>query len=87
MKTALFLLILVITANKTLATNYYVSATGTNTNDGKSGTTPYKTIQKAADVMMAGDTVFVMNGVYSSTSGPVLNITRSGTATGYTRGG
>ncbi len=65
------------------ATNYYVSATGANSNDGKSPTTPFLTIQKAADLTVAGDTVFMMNGTYASTSGTVLNITRSGTATGY----
>jgi len=65
------------------ATNYYVAAsTGSNSNDGKSQAKPFLTIQKAADLTNPGDSVFVMNGVYSSTSGPVINITRSGSATG-----
>ncbi len=66
------------------ATNYYVSASaGSNSNDGKTTARPFLTIQKAADLTNPGDTVLVMAGVYNSTSGPVLNITRSGTATGY----
>ncbi len=83
MKTLLVLIMLSVAVLNTFATNYYVSATGVNTNDGKSTTTPFLTIQKAADLTVAGDTVFVMNGTYASTSGTVLNITRSGTATGY----
>ncbi|MFN3381222.1 MAG: right-handed parallel beta-helix repeat-containing protein, partial [Runella zeae] len=66
-----------------IATNYYVSATGNNNNDGKSHNAPFLTIQKAHDVTVAGDTVFVLNGTYSSLSGPILNVNRSGSATGY----
>lgn len=66
-----------------IATNYYVSATGNNNNDGKSQNAPFLTIQKAHDVTVAGDTVFVLNGTYSSLSGPILNVNRSGSATGY----
>jgi len=65
------------------ASDYYVSATGSNTNSGKSVETPFLTLQKAHDLTVAGDTVFVMNGSYNSTSGPVLNVTRSGASTGY----
>lgn len=65
------------------ATDYYVSATGSNTNSGKSVETPFLTLQKAHDLSIAGDTVIVMNGTYNSTSCPVLNVTRSGASTGY----
>lgn len=84
MKTLFLLVLLSLGAYQTFATDYYVSASaGNNTNDGKSTAKPFQTIQRAADLTSPGDTVFVMNGVYSSTSGTVLNITRSGSATGY----
>ncbi len=65
------------------ATNYYVSdENGVDTNDGLAETTPFKTIQKAADLTLPGDTVFVMNGTYTSAQPQwsVAVITRSGTA-------
>lgn len=83
MKSVFLVLALSVWAGKLLAVNYYVSEMGSNTNDGKSEAKPFLTIQKAADLTVAGDTVFVMNGVYKSTLGPILNITRSGTAAGY----
>lgn len=78
----IFLILFCISFN-CIATDYYVSATGSNTNSGKSINSPFLTLQKAHDLTVAGDTVFVMTGVYSSTSGPILNVTRSGTANGY----
>ena len=63
---------------------YYVSAgaTGNDSNDGLSPSSPFKTIQKAADLTNPGDTVFIMNGVYKNTHayGNVVSITRSGTS-------
>ena len=47
-----------------LATNYYVSNSGSNSNDGLSLGTAFLTIQHAADLAVAGDTVFVENGTY-----------------------
>ena len=59
---------------------YYVSAnTGQDSNNGLSASSPFKTIQKAADITNPGDTVLIMNGVYTTTEGQVLSITRSGT--------
>jgi hypothetical protein len=43
------------------ATNYYVSTFGISTNNGLTSLTPFPTIQKAADLTVAGDTVFIMN--------------------------
>lgn len=83
MKTVLLLLLLAVCVPNALAINYYVSATGSNSNDGRATARPFQTIQKAADLTVAGDTVLVMDGVYNSTSGPVLNVTRSGSAAGY----
>ncbi|MFQ5771402.1 MAG: right-handed parallel beta-helix repeat-containing protein, partial [bacterium] len=43
---------------------YYVAKTGSDTNPGTEAQ-PWLTIQKAADTMVAGDTVYVRAGVYS----------------------
>jgi len=64
------------------ATNYYVSALiGSNANPGTFGQ-PFATMQTAANRTNPGDTVFVMNGTYSTSSDGVVivRITRSGTA-------
>ncbi|MCY7350248.1 MAG: right-handed parallel beta-helix repeat-containing protein [Cytophagaceae bacterium] len=83
MKFHFLVILLSAIAPQSYAVNYYVSAsTGNDINDGKSVGKPLLTIQKAANLTVAGDTVLVMNGVYNSTSGPVLTITRSGTASG-----
>lgn len=58
--------------------SYYVSPTGLDTNDGKSATTPYKTPQKAADLSMPGDTIYFMEGIYTSDAESILNIKTSG---------
>ncbi len=66
------------------AKSYYVSdLTGSDANTGLSGSLPFKQLSKAALVAEPGDTVFVMNGTYASTSGPVLTTTKSGTADKY----
>jgi hypothetical protein len=60
---------------------YYVSTTGS---DGAAGSlaAPWATIQKAANTMIAGDTVIVRDGTYTSsvTSGAVVDINTGGTA-------
>ena len=50
--------------------NYYVATTG---NDANAGTlaAPFKTIQKAAEVMQPGDACLVREGVYRETVHPV----------------
>jgi hypothetical protein len=55
--------------------NLYVSPSGSDTNPGTQ-TAPFKTIQKAADVVTVGTTVHVMPGTYNER----VNITKSGTA-------
>ena len=49
------------------AAEYYVDKNHRNASDDNSGTAaqPWKTLQKAADSVAAGDTVFVKNGVYN----------------------
>jgi chitodextrinase len=46
------------------ATTYYVSPTGIDNNSGTS-TAPFRTIQKAASLVSAGDTVIVRDGTYA----------------------
>jgi hypothetical protein len=51
--------------------NYYVSPTGSDSYNGTSLSTPFKTIQKAASVMVAGDNCFIRQGTYRETVTPV----------------
>ncbi|MEH1976168.1 MAG: right-handed parallel beta-helix repeat-containing protein [Nostoc sp.] len=64
---------------------YYVSGTGNDKNSGVSSSSPFKTIQKAANLTKPGDTVLIMNGVYTNASpgGNVVSISRSGTANAW----
>ena len=64
-------------------TTYYVSSIiGSDSNAGTSSSAPLATLQDAANLVKAGDTVLVMNGTYTSPGGgtDVLDITTSGTA-------
>ena len=64
-KTSCILLLLVSTL---LSENYYVSKSyGNNNNDGKSVSSPFKTIAKAASVMTAGDVCYIREGSYHET--------------------
>ncbi len=59
---------------------YYVAANGSDLNPGSS-TRPFVTLQHAANLVKAGDTVIVRDGIYSAASADELVvITRSGTA-------
>ncbi len=66
---AVCLLLLVCMCRPVTATTYYVSVTG---NDSGPGTfaDPWQTIQKAADVLMPGDTVFIRGGTYLESVAP-----------------
>jgi parallel beta-helix repeat protein len=67
-----------------LSKTYYVSSnTGSDANDGLSATKSFSSLKKAAGLTNPGDIVLVMTGVYNSISGPVLDITRSGTQEKY----
>ncbi|ACC83263.1 right-handed parallel beta-helix repeat-containing protein [Nostoc punctiforme] len=72
-------------STKTTPKTYYVSGTGNDTNSGLSNSSPFRTIQKAANLTNPGDTVLIMNGVYrnSSPNGQVVSITRSGKANAW----
>ncbi|MEM6964864.1 MAG: T9SS type A sorting domain-containing protein [Bacteroidota bacterium] len=58
-------------------TNYYVAKTGDDSNNGTDTTTPFLTIQKAADVAEAGDIVIISEGIYRENVKPA----NSGTET------
>ncbi|MEA5627548.1 choice-of-anchor D domain-containing protein [Nostoc sp. UHCC 0251] len=60
---------------------YYVSGTGNDKSNGLSEGGAFRTLQKAADLVQAGDTVYVMNGTYTNIYANILNITnKHGTA-------
>jgi hypothetical protein len=46
------------------ATTYYVATDGSDSHDGLSLKSPFRTIQKAADIMQPGDTCLIRGGVY-----------------------
>ncbi len=79
-----FLILLICFSNAT-ATNYYISPSGSDSNDGLSESTPFKSIQKAADIVLPGDTVLIMNGIFTNDApeGSVATITRSGNNQNY----
>lgn len=56
---------------------YYVSGTGNDKNNGLKEDQAFRTLQQAADLVKAGDTVYVMNGTYEQTKypgNPILGI-------------
>ncbi|SEG95170.1 Right handed beta helix region [Actinacidiphila yanglinensis] len=59
-----------------VAHTYYVSTTGSDSNNGTATTTPFRTVQKCADLAQAGDTCSIMGGTYHETVTPA----HSGTA-------
>jgi parallel beta-helix repeat protein len=59
---------------------YYVSGSGDDGNTGLSTNQAFRTLQRAADLTAPGDTVFALNGLYtSSPSTDILTIKNSGT--------
>jgi hypothetical protein len=61
------------------AATYYVAPNGSDSNNGSS-TAPFKTIQKAANIVNPGDIVIIRNGTYTGGSSAVAEIQRSGNA-------
>lgn len=72
------MLICLALASTSWATNYYVDKNNTSASDSNPGTqsSPWKTIQKAANTVRAGDVVYVKSGVYYEQ----VNIISSGTS-------
>src|SRR5215213_5617713 len=46
------------------AASYYVSSTGSDTNDGRTAGAPFKSIQKAVDLAQPGSVITLAPGVY-----------------------
>lgn len=73
------------------STTYYVSSEmGDDSNTGISEKLPFKTIQKAADLTVPGDVVYIMNGTYKNTDNEpgfmqtqVVFVKNSGTANAW----
>jgi parallel beta-helix repeat protein len=59
----LSLFILFLTFTTVAQTNYYVSTSGNNSNDG-SISAPFRNMQNGADIAMPGDSIIVMDGEY-----------------------
>ena len=64
MKGSRSILILFFMTTLAWSTEYYVSPSGHDSNPGTSSK-PWRTIQHAADIMLAGDTVYIKEGTYN----------------------
>jgi hypothetical protein len=64
------------------AATYYVAPSGNDNNPGDE-LKPFLTLQKAANLTLPGDVVVARNGVYTSSTDRVLNITRAGNSSAY----
>lgn len=60
------------------ATVFYVSPNGNDANSGLSISTPFATLQKGADVASPGDTIYVGDGTYTSSSEPLVDLSHGG---------
>ena len=61
----LILSVLFISLNfEAYSTTYFVSSTGNNSNNGLTPQTAFETLQYAADLVSAGDSVLVLEGNY-----------------------
>ncbi|MGH8651006.1 MAG: choice-of-anchor Q domain-containing protein, partial [Gammaproteobacteria bacterium] len=62
---------------------YYVDTNHPSASDSNPGTEvlPWKTIQKPANMLVAGDTVYIKQGTYTATT-PTIQLKNSGTASG-----
>ena len=69
--TAILLLVISL-CNSNASAQYFVSTSGSDANPGTLAQ-PFKTIQKAADVMGAGDSCLILAGTYRETVIPVNN--------------
>lgn len=58
------------------ATTYYVDISGSDANNGTSEATPFRTVKKGAELMVAGDTTYVKSGTYAEN---LIRMRNSGT--------
>lgn len=78
MKNLLFKILMIISL-KSNATNYYVSPSGSDNNNGLTISTAFNTLNYATNRTNPGDTVFILNGIYTTTQSNILDIYNSGT--------
>jgi Protein of unknown function (DUF1565) len=69
-------LLIALSASHALATTYYVSTSGSNSNSCKSSSSPCRTIQQAVNLVSPGDSIIVASGSYGET----VTISTNGTA-------
>lgn len=83
-----------LTANTTVTANYstpvaavtyYVSGTGSDSNDGLTQATAFLTLQHAANLTQPGDTVYALNGTFTNSCAgcDVLDISTPGTPSAW----
>lgn len=72
MKTLLTILTLFLLQNSFAQTTYYISPDGSDLTGTGSEENPLKTLHKAAQVAVSGDTIFVMEGTYDETQEAVI---------------
>jgi len=77
MKLPHLLAVIILSVTRLQADDFFVAKNGLDTNPGTFAQ-PWKTIQKAASLLQAGDTVFVRKGIYKER----VNITVSGSVAG-----
>ncbi|MBS7234118.1 right-handed parallel beta-helix repeat-containing protein [Flavobacterium psychroterrae] len=88
MKKRQFLIVLMLITNFLVsANNWYVTGSGNDSNDGKSISKAFLTLQRAAGLVQPGDIVYVGNGIYTdedkSDGSAVLKINISGEANAW----
>lgn len=54
--------------------NYYISPTGSDSNNGKSSAFPFKSFEKILDVIQPGDIVNIMSGTYNTSGKPIIEL-------------
>ena len=79
-KTLILISLLFLASINLFSTNYYVSTTGQNSNNGSIGN-PWRTISYASQQLQAGDTLFIRGGVYFESGITPLN--SGNTSDGY----
>lgn len=83
MKVSFFVFLILFLFNHIVsAQTLYVSGNGNDSNDGKTAKTAFRSLQKAANIVQAGETVWIDNGIYTSADtsngSAVLSIKTSG---------
>jgi hypothetical protein len=69
--------VVLISTQLTVAKTYYVSLTGSDSNNGLSVDAPFKTIPKAIGLATAGDVIYVRGGIYPYSA--TISVSKSGT--------